>query len=261
MSALLNNLNPSIKAITVVIAVCLLTFVFDPFTPLVYGIFVILFTFLFGQVNWKLYIGYFLIICLLSIGMLWTSIAFADEPMNPEVTTQLLFWELPKENVTVSFSLTLRMLTFASLSFMFIFTTNMVHFILSLMQQCKLPPKLAYGILAGYRFLPLMREELQQIRAAHQVRGVRRASGIKESIQQYKRYAIPLLAGAIRKAERTAVAMESKGFSGEKERIFYRQFPVTFIDWLFLSSMIILLIIIVIVSIKLGYFSWYKGQF
>ncbi|WP_077303465.1 energy-coupling factor transporter transmembrane component T family protein [Virgibacillus pantothenticus] len=261
MSTLLNNINPSIKAITVVISVCLLTFVFDPFTPLVYCILTILLTFLFGKVAWKMYLIYFLVICLLSIGMLWTSVAFADEPNNPQLTMQFLFWELPKENVTVALSLTLRMLAFAALSFMFIFTTNMVHFILSLMQQCKLPPKLAYGILAGYRFLPLMRDELQQIRAAHQVRGVNRASGLKETIQQYKRYAIPLLAGAIRKAERTAIAMESKGFSGKKNRVFYRQFQVTFIDWLFLGGMIVLLAATVAISIKLGYFSWYKGQF
>ncbi|WP_442852713.1 CbiQ family ECF transporter T component [Bacillus sp. J33] len=35
-------------------------------------------------------------------------------------------------------------------------------------------------------------------------------------ISELKRYAVPLLAGAIRKAERTAMAMESKGFTGKK---------------------------------------------
>lgn len=112
------------------------------------------------------------------------------------------------------------MLAFTALSFMFIFTTNMVHFILSLMQQCKLPPKLAYGILAGYRFLPLMKEELWQIRAAHRVRGADHGSGIRNTIQQYKRYAIPYLPVRFRKQKRTAIAMESKGFSGEKNRTF-----------------------------------------
>ncbi|MFU0790573.1 MAG: energy-coupling factor transporter transmembrane protein EcfT [Virgibacillus proomii] len=261
MRTLLNDINPSIKAITVIITVCLLTFFFDPFTPLVYCLLTILITFLFGKVAWRLYIIYFLVVCLLSVGMLWTTLAFSNEASNPEITTTFLFWELPKENVTVALSLTLRMLAFAALSFMFIFTTNMVHFILSLMQQCKLPPKLAYGILAGFRFLPLMKEELWQIRAAHRVRGADRGSGIRNTIQQYKRYAIPLLAGAILKAERTAIAMESKGFSGEKNRTFYRQFTVSWVDWLFLISMLLLLGIIVAISMKLGYFSWYKGQF
>ncbi|MBR7794750.1 energy-coupling factor transporter transmembrane protein EcfT [Agaribacter marinus] len=261
MTSLLNQLNPSIKAFTVILLVCLLTFVFDPFTPLVYCLFTILLTFVCGKIAWKRYMLYFLIIILLSVGMLWTTLAFADEPNRPHDTMEILFWDIPKEDVTVALALTLRMLAFASLSFMFIFTTNMVHFILSLMQQCKLSPKLAYGVLAGYRFLPLMKDELNQIRAAHQIRGVRRANGIKESIQQYKRYAIPLLAGAIRKAERTAVAMESKGFSGERQRTFYRTFTVKWQDWTFLVGMLLLFFIIIMISIKLGCFSWYKGQF
>ncbi|WP_200416587.1 energy-coupling factor transporter transmembrane component T family protein [Virgibacillus salexigens] len=261
MCSFLNQLNPSLKAITVVLLVCLLTFVFDPFTPLIYCMFTVMVTIICGKVAWKWYTLYFSVIFLLSFGMLWTTIAFADQPTNPGVTMHILFWDLPKEDVTVAAALTLRMLAFASLSFMFIFTTNMVDFILSVMQQFKLPPKLAYGVLAGYRFLPLIKEELIQIRSAHRIRGIHRANGIKGSIQQYKRFAIPLLAGAIRKAERTAIAMESKGFNGDRDRTFYRQFTLKWKDWGFLGMMLIVFIITVLFSMKLGYFSWYKGQF
>ncbi|KGX87191.1 HMP/thiamine permease YkoC [Pontibacillus litoralis JSM 072002] len=260
MTMLLNQLNPSIKALTVIVMIFALTLVFDPFTPLVYCLFTIAITFMFGKVDGKKYFLYFLPFFLIAIGMLWTTLVFADAPKNAANTVQIFLWEFPKEDVVVAFSLALRMLAFASLSLLFIFTTNMVDFILSLMQQCKLPPKIAYGVLAGYRFLPLMKEELGQIRAAHQVRGVNRATNIKESIQQYKRFVIPLLAGAIRKAERTAVAMESKGFTGDKHRTFYRPFTLSWKDWAFFLFMFLILFITIFASIQLEYFQWYKGQ-
>lgn len=108
------------------------------------------------------------------------------------------------------------MLVFTALSFMFIFTTNMVHFILSLMQQCKLPPKLTYGILAGYRFLPLMKEELWQIWAAHRVRGADHGSGIRNTIQQYKRYAIPYLPVRFRKQNEQQLPWNRKALAEKR---------------------------------------------
>ncbi len=68
-------------------------------------------------------------------------------------------WEWGSFSVTAAvlhqaLSLGLRVLIFSSLSLLFILTTDPVRFMLSLMQQCRLSPKWAYGILAGYRFLP-----------------------------------------------------------------------------------------------------------
>ncbi|WP_163527617.1 energy-coupling factor transporter transmembrane component T family protein [Halobacillus ihumii] len=257
----LHKLNPSIKALTIIVAVIGLALIFDPITPLLFSIWTITFTFLFGKVKIKYYLLFLLPFMVISLGMLWTTIAFAEPPEHPAQTVHLLLWEIPEEDIVAALSLVFRMFAFATLSLLFIFTTDMVHFILSLMQQCKLPPKLAYGVLAGYRFLPLMKDEFNQIQEAHQVRGVKRTKKVKESIKQYRRFMIPLLAGAIRKAERTAVAMESKGFTGEKDRHFYRRFTVKRTDWIFLIVTLASLIAIAYVSHLLGYFSWYNGQF
>jgi energy-coupling factor transport system permease protein len=113
---------------------------------------------------------------------------------------------------------------------LFVLTTDKVAFILSLIQQCRVSPKLAYGILAGYRFLPLLTNELTTIRSAHLVRGARTKTS---RLTRYKQYTIPLLASAIRKAERTAVAMESKGFTGERDRTYYRSYHIRWTDWVF----------------------------
>ena len=176
------------------------------------------------------------------------------------VIWELGFLTLTAEGFQRGVSLGLRVLSFATLSIMFTLTTKPTDFLLSLMQQCKLPPKLAYGIMAGYRFLPLIKEEFQTLQNAHRVRGVARARPIPEKVQQLKRYVIPLLAGAIRKAERTALAMESKGFTGEKNRIFYREITVTKIDWLFFVLMISAVLLSAFISWKLGYLQFYNGE-
>src|SRR5699024_10341868 len=112
---------------------------------------------------------------------------------------------------------------FFAMSLLFIFTTDTTKFVMSLIHQCKLPPKFAYGFIAGYRFLPMFKEELQILKKAHQIRGIGRMKGIKGRLTQIQRYAIPLLANGIRKAERVAISMGSKGFTGDTNRTYYHQ--------------------------------------
>ena len=120
------------------------------------------------------------------------------------------------------------------------FTTDPILFMLSLIQQCKLPPKLAYGVIAGFRFLPLLKDEILIIRQAHRIRGAASDSGLKGKLSAFRRFTIPLLAGAIRKAERTAIAMESKGFTGSRNRTFYRTVTVRRADWCFFLLVLLL---------------------
>ena len=52
-------------------------------------------------------------------------------------------------------------------------------FIMSLMQQLKLSPKLAYSLLVGYQFLPVLKEEFIQIRQVQQLRRPQQRQGRK----------------------------------------------------------------------------------
>lgn len=255
----LNRLNPSVKALTSVFIILLLAFIFDPVTPLLYCLWTIFITLLFGKVSLKRWILYFLPFFILAFGFLWTTMAFAKEAASSEMVS-ILWWSIPEETVLVAVALSFRVLSFASLSLLFILTTDKTEFILSLMQQLKLSPKLAYGILAGYRFLPLMKDELFMIHSAHRIRGVNRAKTVREYFQQFKRYSIPLLAGAIRKAERTAIAMESKGFTGDRNRTYFKRMKVSGSDWLFLVLMVAAFFCFAYISWELGFLKLYQGQ-
>jgi energy-coupling factor transport system permease protein len=256
----LHEVNPSIKAFAIVISILILSVFFDPITPLVTIIWSVTLTFLFGRVSFKKWLLLFTPFLFIALIYVWSTMLFPRLQEGDNVLWQWGFLTLTAEGFRRGVSLGLRVLSFATLSIMFTLTTKPTDFLLSLMQQCKMPPKLAYGIMAGYRFLPLIREEFQTLQNAHRVRGVARARTIPEKVQQLKRYVIPLLAGAIRKAERTALAMESKGFTGEKSRIFYREITVSRIDWLYFFLMISAVCLSAFISWKLGYLQFYNGE-
>ncbi|MGF2614543.1 energy-coupling factor transporter transmembrane protein EcfT [Rossellomorea vietnamensis] len=258
---LLHNLNPAIKALTVIVCILILSIFFDPVTPLISITFTILVTLLLGKVSWKRWLLLFSPFLFFAIVYIWSSMWFAEVEAGDTILWQWGFLTMTDSGLETAISLGLRVLSFSVLSLLFVLTTKPVDFILSLMQQCKLPPKLAYGIMAGYRFLPLIREEFSIIRSAHRIRGVKqKTASLPERIRNLKRYIIPLLAGAIRKAERTALAMESKGFTGEGDRTFYRRFHVSGKDWLFLFLMVSGILMSVFVSWSLGTLGLYQKE-
>lgn len=117
--------------------------------------------------------------------------------------------------------LSTRVLAFAMLGILFSLTTDGELFIQSLMHQCGLKPKFAYGILAAFHLMPHIGEEYRNARMAFETRG------IKVGIFSMK----PLFAAMVnclRWSESIAMAMESKGFDGDGKRTYYY---VTRIHW------------------------------
>lgn len=257
---LLNDLNPSIKALSIVICILLLSIFFDPVTPLVSLAITIFLTFILGKVSFKKWILLFAPFLFMAAVYVWSSLLFPRVDPGDKIIWEWAFISITADGLERSMSLGLRMLSFASLSLMFALTTNPVDFLLSLMQQCKMPPKLAYSIMAGYQFIPLMKEEYEIIKCAHQVRGAGRTLTLMEKVKQIKKYSIPLLASGIRKAERTALAMESKGFTGRKDREFYRIISISGTDWLFMIIMISVILISAWSSYELGFLRIYNGE-
>lgn len=259
---MLISINPTMKAFAVLIPALLLAFTFDPLTPLVYLVFTVAVTFLFGKVSFKRWILIFSPFLLLAVSFAWmTMLHPSDAFSSGDVLFSFWWFHVTTESFWTGVSLGLRSLSFAALSLLFILTTDSTKFMLSLMQQCKLPPKLTFGILAGYRFLPTFRYELQVLRQAHRIRGVGRATGVKERLHQFRRYAIPLLANAIRKAERVALAMESKGFTGDTDRTHYHEMTVCKRDWFFVSVFIGMFFLSVLLSYQLGFLNIFGKRF
>jgi energy-coupling factor transport system permease protein len=116
----------------------------------------------------------------------------------------------------------LRGVQVASVGLLFSLTTRPVALFYAMMQQWKVAPKYAYSFLAALRMLPVILEEFQTLRYAIKVRGKQKQRNPLTSWYTTMRMiAIPLLAQSIRRAHRTAVAMEAKRFSMSRQRTYY----------------------------------------
>nr|WP_204731092.1 energy-coupling factor transporter transmembrane component T [Jeotgalibacillus terrae] len=203
-------MNPSVKFVMITVSMIAMAFFFNPWTPLVFFTGVVLIQLLFAKVSWKTWSLMMLPFLFGAVGYFWTTLVFGNEDST----------------LGTALSLSFRVLAFSSLSLLFVFTTKPVDFILSLMQQLKLSPKIAYSILVGYQFLPVLKDEFSQIRQAQQLRGVEVPKSPVKRVLAMRHVLIPMLAGAVRKAERTAFAMEARGFTGEGGRDFYRKITI-----------------------------------
>ncbi|WP_066191866.1 MULTISPECIES: energy-coupling factor transporter transmembrane component T family protein [Gracilibacillus] len=257
---MIQTINPSIKALAILLPGVLLSFAFDIITPLIFFVFVLLLTLFFANISVKKWLIFFLPLSFFAISVAWMSMLYTDKAYaTGPVIFQFLWFEVTSGSLQVGVSLALRSLCFISLSLLFALTTDPTKFMLSLMQQVRLSPKLTYGILAGYRFLPTFKHELDLLRQAHRIRGVHRAKGLRNKLQQGRQYAIPLLANSIRKAERVALAMESKGFTGSRHRTYYHEMRVNMKDWLFLAVMFFFLTLAYYTSYSFGYLQIFSG--
>lgn len=149
----------------------------------------------------------------------------------------------------------MRVLALLLLSLPFSLTTDSADFLRALVQQWRLPYRLGYSILAAFRFAPMLQTEMAVIQAAHRVRGVNGGHGWRGGYERMRRYAVPLLATAIRQAERTALAMEGRAFGAFPERTYFKRMRFSQIDWLFISGMMLvsgLIIVILLAADLLG---------
>jgi energy-coupling factor transport system permease protein len=88
----------------------------------------------------------------------------------------------------------------------------------ALVQQLRVPYRIGYTALAAFRFVPRFGHELDVIRQAHRVRGAHGGRGPFAAMARWWGYIVPLLAGAIRHAERVALAMDSRAFGAYPDR-------------------------------------------
>jgi energy-coupling factor transport system permease protein len=234
-NSFVGRVNPSVKLLLHLFCMILLVFSRDPVQTLYLLLIPVLITLTLAKVPPMTFLKRISPFFILFLSTTWALAAYGKG--------ETVWWEwawirITEEGLQNGLNIGLRMMAFVCYGFLFTVTTDMTQLILSLMQQCKLPPKFAYALLAGFRFLPLFKEEYAQIKAAHRVRGVSRMPGLRGKVQGFLRYTIPLLAQGIRKAERVAVALEARGFDGSQNRTFYHQIRVGRNDALYLALLL-----------------------
>ena len=128
-------------------------------------------------------------------------------------------------------ALGLRLLGIALSGVIAIATTDPTDLADSLQQQARLSPRLAVGVLAAIRMLPILAVEWQLLGMARRARGVSAGwSPVAAARLAFGRL-LALLVGAIRRATRLALAMEARGFGTATCRTIARPQRMRAADW------------------------------
>ena len=255
----LHRMNPGAKLAAVGICMVFLTFSFDPAVPGLLFLMVLGLSKGMAKIPLSAMIKGLLPFLVLGLGFLWMQAAF------PRGTDGVLMISLGpiqiyREGLIRGAAMALRVLCYAAYALLFAATTDPTELILSMMQQFKLPPIFGYSILAAYRFFPMYQSEFQILREAHLVRGSAEGSGAGVALRRLKRYAIPLLAQAIRKAERVAIAMEAKGFTGSRSRQYYRVLKVRSGDWWMAAGLILMVPAVMLAAYRMNWLILWRGS-
>jgi energy-coupling factor transport system permease protein len=240
----LHSLNPSVKLLAVVLVTVAITFVLDIATPLAFLAVSLSATWLLGGISPRYIARSMVPFMALALSFVVLNGIFHRDLGAVTPIFSLGPLTVSWEGLRLGLSVGLRVLFLVSTSLLFVATTEPGDFVLSLVQQARIPFKLAFAILAAYRFVPILSAEYANIRAAGQVRGLGERAGILGSVRSLRRDAIPLLAGAIRRSERMAVAMDSRAFGAYPTRTYNKQLRVTARDRLFLLGVLVISAII-----------------
>lgn len=228
------KLNPGYKGLTIFLLSFILSFEYNYYIN--FTVFIIcIILMLVNHVKIKRILFTIAPCFLMAIGVFFTGYMYNKYNINSDITG------MNKDvviiaNIKNGLQLSARIMSYASLGLLFANTTDARRFILSLMQQFKLPRTFAYGILAAYGFIPIIASEYKNMKCAYMARG------IKKNI-----FMLPLLVTAVRSSERLSMAMESKGFSAKSIRSQYLEIKVGGIDYFILIFSVIATSIFVII--------------
>ncbi|KQP73880.1 cobalt ABC transporter permease [Microbacterium sp. Leaf288] len=146
---------------------------------------------------------------------LWTDASRVDQSV---VVWQLGGWTMYGGALEVGYATGLRLAAILALTLIAGLSTSGPDLVRASVQQLRVPYRIGYTALAAFRFVPRFGHELDVIRQAHRVRGAHGGRGPFAAIARWFGYVVPLMAGAIRHAERVALAMDARAFGAHPDR-------------------------------------------
>lgn len=183
---------------------------------------------------------------LFGFGFLTTNLVFREEAdFARHVAEQTVF-----NSPAFSAGLTLfaRAIAIGMVSALFALTTDPGAFVRTLMAHCRLSPKVGYALFSALQLVPDLAQEAQQLRLARAMkrgRPPRRIPGPLEAAG----LVVPMLAFAIRRAGRAAIAMEARGLGRGGKRTLTRVPPFRSRDlWFGLAATALLSMLVLALS-------------
>ncbi|ATW25854.1 energy-coupling factor transporter transmembrane component T family protein [Candidatus Formimonas warabiya] len=127
------------------------------------------------------------------------------------------------EGMMVAVSVGLRMVNIALGSVIFLFSTHPRDLAISVHEKLGLPVRGTQAFFLALRFLPLLQDEYEDLVAAQKIRGAGGSKSLTEKFSRLKRFTVPFLFCGLRRAQITAMAMDSKAFGANPNKRYYHE--------------------------------------
>nr|WP_274636781.1 energy-coupling factor transporter transmembrane component T [Microbacterium bovistercoris] len=224
----LYRLNPLAKLLSPAPAMILLVFVRDLATPLAFLALAYAVVLVGARLTARLAVMLFAVIpvlaAVMSLGFsLWADPAGVDHGVT---VLRIGDWVLYGAALQTGLATGLRLAAIIALALIAGLTTTGPDLARSLVQQLRVPYRVGYTAIAAFRFVPRFGREHEVIRQAHRVRAAGDQRGPFAALGRGLGSIVPLLAGAIRHAERVALAMDARAFGAFPDRT--ERHPVPF---------------------------------
>lgn len=245
-----SRVNPAVKLLTLLAASLALLAVFDPWTPTMIYLALLVAALVDRSVPLRtLVIGQLPFAAFAISLVLVNGFTRTGHPVLP-----LGGFTLSREGLAIGASLGMRTLVVGVGVLVLIRTTSPPAFIDSMRQNLRLPDRVCFALLAGYRILQELPRQWRTLVHAHAVRRPhqRRRDGTpKLPVVFALRACISLLAVAIRRGERLTITMETRGL-GSGPRTSWRPSPIGTRDLLVAAAMLVAFAALIALSAALG---------
>ncbi len=181
--------------------------------------------------------------------------------LTPLLTLPASWWwiggaRLTLAGVLYAVNVICKTLTMALITPLVLFTGDPAAMLLSLI-GAGVPYKIAFVFSSALRFFPLLFSEIQNIIVAQRLRGLPlETMGPVRKVRVYARIAVPLILGALVKAQALDIALQSRAFSGSAERTYLHEARLGAGDYRLLGLCTLFLIGVIV-----AYVGWGIGRF
>ncbi|WP_213817052.1 energy-coupling factor transporter transmembrane protein EcfT [Glaciihabitans sp. dw_435] len=210
--------NPTVKLAVLFVASVALLFVLDPVTPSI--------VYLVGLIGVTVG-GRLPLRAVLTAQLPFLAFALGVFSINVLSRPGTVLWQegplrVTVEGLVVGAALAARTLAIGILSIGYVLTTDSLALMTSLHQNARLGARPSYALMAGYRLLQQLPGEWAAIRAAQAVRApLRRDGTVRRGAASFGRAAFALLVLAIRRGERMAQSLESRGLGLQPRTVWH----------------------------------------
>ena len=147
-------------------------------------------------------------------------------------------WTFTLEGAVYGLAVLLKSLALVLAVPLVVFTTETSQMVVALV-RIRVPYKLAFVFSATLRFFPLLLSEIQSITEAQRLRGLDLASmGPLQRVSLYGQMAVPLVLGALLKSQQMEIALQSRAYSGRRDRTYLHDSSLTTSDILVIFLLI-----------------------